>query len=101
MGVIDVITILCCFIVFYMFFVRPMKEKQKKQDEFMNNLKNGDDIVLISGLCCKFCDGDDSVIFVEVDESKRRLKFLKSAISIEETIKFREEKRSLEQNEKK
>ena len=75
-------------IVFYFFMIRPQQTKAKQQTKFREALKKGDTVVTIGGLHGKiveFSDDNESVI-VEVDRTVK-LKFERSAISMEATEK--------------
>ena len=47
----NILLLLCFFSVLYLFFLRPQIKKKKEQDNFMKNLKKGDNVITIGGLC--------------------------------------------------
>jgi preprotein translocase subunit YajC len=75
-------------VVFYFFMIRPQQKKSKEQKVFRENIKKGDNIVTIGGLHGKIASLEDDDTFVlEVDKGIR-LKFEKSAISLEASKKY-------------
>ena len=51
-------------------------------------LKKGDNLVMLSGLCGKFCHFNGNKVVIEVDDHCRKLEFLKEYINIEKTIEI-------------
>lgn len=72
------------FLVFYFFMIRPQAKKQKAQDNFINNIQKGDEIVMTSGVIGKINKIEENVITLEVG-NKTYLRVLKTAISKELT----------------
>lgn len=74
-------------IVFYFFMIRPQQKKAKEQKEFRESIKKGDNIVTIGGMHGKVLSIEsDNTVMVEVDKGIR-LKFERSAISMEASKK--------------
>jgi preprotein translocase subunit YajC len=75
-------------VVFYFFMIRPQQKKAKEQKVFRENIKKGDNIVTVGGLHGKIAslESDDTFI-LEVDKGIK-LKFEKSAISLEASKKY-------------
>ena len=75
-------------IVFYFFMIRPQQTKAKEQNKFREALTKGDKVVTIGGAhgeIVEFTDDNESVI-IKVD-STVKMKFERSAISMEATQK--------------
>jgi preprotein translocase subunit YajC len=71
------------FGVMYFFMLRPQIKKQKEQNNYLGNLKKGDQVVTGSGIIGKITKFEDGgVIELQVD-SKTFIKILKSAVSKE------------------
>jgi preprotein translocase subunit YajC len=68
------------FVVMYFFMIRPQVKKQKKEREFREELKKGDDIITIGGIHGKIVDMKDSSVTIESYGVK--LKVEKSAIAM-------------------
>ena len=74
---------LLIFGVMYFFMLRPQIKKQKEQNNYLGNLKKGDQVVTGSGIIGKITNFEDGgVIDLQVD-SKTFIKILKSAVSKE------------------
>ena len=72
--------LLLIFLVFYFFILRPQSQKQKKQDQFLNDLEKGMDVVTTSGILGKITKIEDSIITLEVG-NKSYIRVTKGAIS--------------------
>ena len=79
-------------IVFYLFFILPQKKQEEQRNKFIEQLKKGDNIVMLSGLCGRFCYFDDNKVIIEVDDHSRKLEFLRDYINIEKTIEINKPK---------
>lgn len=73
-------------IIFYFFMIRPQQKKQKEQKKFINEVKKGDSVVTIGGMHGKIAAMDDDTITIDVEKGAR-IKFERSAISLEATKK--------------
>jgi preprotein translocase subunit YajC len=77
------------FLVVYLFMIRPQIRKQKKEKKFAQELKKGDRIITKSGLHAKILNlNDDGTCIVETGAGK--MKFERSAISMELSLKLNE-----------
>ena len=66
--------------IFYLVWFRPVRQKQKRLEEQIKNMKPGDKVVLSSGIFGQIMGAEDDAFVVKVDE-KTRLKVLKSAVA--------------------
>ena len=78
-------------IIFYFFMIRPQQKKQKDQRKFINEIKKGDHIVTIGGVHGKIVEIDEETVTVDVEKGAR-IKFERSAISLESSKKLTEKK---------
>ena len=69
-------------IVFYFFMIRPQVKKQKDQKNYVNELKNGDKVVLTSGAHGKVAEVADNTFLIE-HESGHKTRYDKSSVSLE------------------
>ena len=46
----NILPFVLIFVVFYLFMIKPMRNKQKKLEELVAALKNGDKVILNSGI---------------------------------------------------
>lgn len=79
----SLILLLFFIVVFYFFVIKPQKKRQAQQQEFLKNLKKGDSVVTVGGLCGKISDIDGNKVILDVDDHGRKLTFYKNAISVE------------------
>ncbi|MBL0741578.1 preprotein translocase subunit YajC [Chryseolinea lacunae] len=71
-------------IVFYFFMIRPQQKKAKDQKKFIDEIKKGDYIVTIGGAHGYIAEIDSETFILEVEKGGR-IKFNRSAISLEAT----------------
>jgi preprotein translocase subunit YajC len=67
------------FIVFFLFFIRPNMQRQKKDKLFRESLQKGSRVATVSGIHGKVVSIEDGTVLLEVDEGVK-LRFDKSAI---------------------
>ena len=83
--------ILMLFVV-YLFMIRPQMQRQKIEKKFNEALQKGDRIITKSGLHGKILEiNDDGTVIVESGAGK--LKYERSAISMEMSAKLNEVKK--------
>ena len=71
------------FAVAYFFIIRPQMKRQKDEKKFAKALKKGDKIVTKSGLYGKVVDLNEKDFSCIIETMAGRLKFDRSAISME------------------
>jgi len=59
------------FIVFYFLLIRPQQKKAKAQQQFLSNLKKGDEVIAGGGLHGKITGITDSVVTLEIADNVR------------------------------
>ncbi len=64
--------------------IRPQQKKAKDQKKFAEEIKKGDYVVTIGGVHGRIAELEDDTIIVEVERGAR-IKFSKSAVSMEST----------------
>ncbi len=75
---------LAIVVVFYFFMIRPQQKKAKDQKKFVEEVKKGDYIVTIGGMHGRIAEVEGDTFVLEVEKGGR-IKFSKSAISMEST----------------
>lgn len=75
--------LLLIFAVAYFFMIRPQMKRQKEEKKFAEALKKGDKIITKSGLHGKVVDLNDKDFSCIIETMAGRLKFDRSAISME------------------
>lgn len=76
------------FVVAYFFMIRPQMKRQKDEKKFASALKKGDKIITKSGLHGKIVDMNDKDFSCIIETMAGRLKFDRSAISMEMSKKL-------------
>src|SRR5258706_8190242 len=72
------------FGILYFFMIRPQQKKAKDQKKFTEEIKKGDYVVTIGGVHGRIAEMEDDTFILEVERGAR-IKFSKSAISMEST----------------
>lgn len=75
--------LLLIFAVAYFFMIRPQMKRQKDEKSFAQALKKGDKIITKSGMYGKVVDLNDKDFSCIVETMAGRIKFDRSAISME------------------
>ena len=76
------------FVVAYFFMIRPQIKRQKDEKKFASELKKGDRIITKSGLHGKIVELNDKDFSCVIETMAGRLKFDRSAISMEMSRKL-------------
>jgi preprotein translocase subunit YajC len=69
-------------IVFYFFLIRPQVKKQKEQQSFIDNLKEGMEVVTTSGIIGKVTRIEGNVVRLMVDE-KTFMRVVRQSVTAE------------------
>lgn len=73
-------------IVLYFFIIRPQAKKQKLQNKFVEELKEGDRVVTTSGLFGRISKVEKTTLVLDIGAgTKTAIRVLKSAVSKEMT----------------
>jgi preprotein translocase subunit YajC len=83
-GWTSMIFMLLIIVVFYFFMIRPQQKKAKEQKKFIEEVKVGDRVVTIGGAHGRIAELEDDTFVMEVERGGR-IRFSKSAISLEST----------------
>ncbi|MFP3982520.1 MAG: preprotein translocase subunit YajC [Desulfurivibrionaceae bacterium] len=65
------IPLILIFAVFYFLLIRPQQKKAKQQQEFLNSLQKGDEVVTGGGLYGKITGLTDTCVTLEVADNVR------------------------------
>ncbi|MCL4160761.1 UNVERIFIED_CONTAM: hypothetical protein GTU68_040631 [Idotea baltica] len=76
------------FVVAYFFMIRPQMKRQKDEKKFSAELKRGDRVITKSGLHGKVVDLNDKDGSCVLETMAGKLKFDRSAISLEMSRKL-------------
>ena len=95
--------------VFYFMMIRPENKRKKEAEQLRSNIKNGDKITTIGGICGTVVDVKADRFVIETGADQVRIEFAKWALSTNETAaeaakeeaKKRQEQRAKEKAAKK
>ncbi len=76
------------FVVLYFFMIRPQLKRQKAERQFQADIKRGSKVVMTSGIHGKIVDINDTEGTVTIETLAGKIKFEKSAISMEMSKRF-------------
>ncbi|MDO1502675.1 preprotein translocase subunit YajC [Maribacter confluentis] len=76
------------FVVAYFFMIRPQMKRQKDEKKFSAEIKRGDRVITKSGLHGKVVDLNDKDFSCVLETMAGKLKFDRSAISMEMSKKL-------------
>jgi len=82
---------LLLFVVLYFFMIRPQLKRQKNERKFQSEIKKGSRVVMSSGIHGKIVDTNETEGTVIVETQAGKIKFEKSAISMELSKRFNTE----------
>lgn len=68
------------FLIFYVIVFLPMRNKQKKLEQLIRELKSGDKVILNPGIFGTIVTVEEDAFQVRIDD-KTKIKVLKSAVS--------------------
>ena len=80
--------LLLIFVVAYFFMIRPQMKRQKDEKKFLSEIKKGDKVITKSCLHGKVVDLNDKDNSCVIETMAGRLKFDRSAISMEGSNKL-------------
>ncbi len=84
----NMIIIPLMFLVIYLFMIRPQIKKQKNEKNFQSTIKKGSKVVTTSGIHGKIIDLIDSDNTCVIETGAGKIKFERSAISMELSKKY-------------
>ena len=87
-SIMDFLPMILIFVVAYFFMIRPQMKRQKDEKKFSAELKKGDRIITKSGLHGKVLDLNDKDASCVIETMAGKLKFDRSAISMEMSKKL-------------
>jgi preprotein translocase subunit YajC len=87
-GVGNFVIIPLMFLVIYLFMIRPQIKKQKQEKKFQASITRGARIITTSGIHGKIVDINDKDATVTVETGAGKMKFERSAISMELSKKY-------------
>jgi len=87
-GLMSMLPFLAMFLVIYLFMIRPQMKRQKNEKKFQSEIAKGAKIVTSSGIHGKIVEINDNDNTVVVETGAGKIRFERSAISMEMTNKL-------------
>jgi len=81
--------LLAMFAIMYFFMIRPQVKRQKNEKSFQSSIKKGDKVIMTSGIHGKIVELNDNDNTCIIETGAGRIKFERSAISLEMSKKFK------------
>ena len=85
------------FAVLYFMMIRPQMRRQKQEKNFIQSMKKGDKVITKGGMHGRIVELTDDTCVIETLAGK--IKFERSAISMELSIRLRDDKKEVEKKE--
>ncbi len=92
-GILDFAPFILMLGVLYFFMIRPQMKRQKKEKEFQSSIKKGTKVITSSGIHGKIVDINDNDNTITLETGAGKIKFERSAISLELSKKYNTEKK--------
>ncbi len=70
-GLAGFLPLILIFVVFYFLLIRPQQKKAKEHQNFLSNLKKGDDVVTSGGIHGKVTGMTDTIVTLEIADGIR------------------------------
>lgn len=87
-GLMSMLPFILMIGVLYFFMIRPQMTRQKKEKQFQTTIKRGAKVVTSSGIHGKIVDINDNDNTVSIETGAGKIKFERSAISMELSKKY-------------
>ena len=84
-GMTTIIMIVVMIAVMYFVMIRPENKRKKEAEQMRNDIKVGDEIITIGGICGKVVHVKDDKFVIETGADQVRIEFVKWALSSNET----------------
>jgi len=85
--IIDALPLVAIFVVFYFLLFLPNQRRQKKQQEMLQSLKNGDRVITSGGVHGTIVGLRDDYVVLRVPPDQLRIEVLRSSVSAVESPK--------------
>ena len=83
MGLLPIVAI---FLVFYFLLILPNQKRQKKLQQMISNLKNGDRVITSAGIHGTIISLKDDYVVLRVPPDQLKLEVLRSTVSSIEAV---------------
>jgi preprotein translocase subunit YajC len=87
-GIMSMLPIFAMILVFYLFMIRPQMKRQKNEKNFQTTIVRGTKVITSSGIHGKVVEINDTTGTVVIETSAGKIRFERSAISMDLTNKL-------------
>lgn len=87
-GIMTMLPIFAMILVFYLFMIRPQMKRQKNEKSFQATIAKGTKVITTSGIHGKIVEINDTNNTIVVETSAGKIRFERTAISMELTNKL-------------
>lgn len=78
--------IILIVVLMYFILIRPQRKKQKEEQKMRNNLRVGDEITTIGGICGRVVNIKEDSLIIETGADRNKMSIKKWAIQTVDTI---------------
>lgn len=90
MGIVNMLMpFVLIIVVFYFLMIRPQQKQRKQHQEFLSNLKKGDEVITASGIIGVVESISDKIVTINIDGDVK-MKVLKGTISANAKLAMQE-----------
>ena len=81
-----IIMLVLMFVVMYFLMIRPQKKRQKEEQAMRDNIRVGDKITTIGGICGRVINVKEEELVIETGADRSKMTIKKWAVSQNETV---------------
>jgi len=85
-GLISLLPMILIIAVMYFFMIRPQQKRQKEEQKMRNNLRVGDEITTIGGICGRVLQVKEDALVIETGADRSKMTIKKWAVQSCETV---------------
>lgn len=82
----SLIIIALMLVVMYFLMIRPQRKRQKEEQNMRNNLRVGDQITTIGGICGRILNVKEDAIVIETGADRSKMTIKRWAVASNETV---------------
>lgn len=81
-----IIMLVLMFVAMYFLMIRPQKKRQKEEQQMRENVRVGDKITTIGGICGRVINVKEDELVIETGADRSKMTIKKWAVSQNETV---------------
>lgn len=85
-NVISIVFLVLMLVVMYFVMIRPQRKRQKEEAQMRNNLRVGDEITTIGGICGRVLQVKEDALVIETGADRSKMTIKKWAIQSCDTV---------------